>query len=252
MWGGWLRLEMRTLRSSSRFTPAYDPLESEADRLLAQTCARLGVHGGEYDVVEYIDESHSGAADEISELRKDIRNHLRQIGEHERSGLDATKSIFVEYKRLETNVMVSSALARVARHMEISFKPHIDLRSVWEALLRTEAELREQLLRHQQKYELEDIDRAERDARHRLDDETIRAKQTDRGRGQPAIEDSPGEGNGGREPSIDRTSQGYQQVRDAADKVRGQSRAERPGNQMHKPSSREGDTGEDTDGELTI
>ena len=116
---------------------AYDPLESEADRLLASTCARLcglgtlSVKNGEDLLVRrrvrHEDAGRSGAADEIQGLRNDLVEAMNQINEDEEAEEESVGRSYKQYRSLMGIRLVAHSLVHIVSHLEFALNPKVDL-----------------------------------------------------------------------------------------------------------------------------
>ena len=118
---GWWR-EMGTRRSVSARLPAsgsgmvratgdaHDPLESEADRLLAATCQRLGMLGVRFFTEDDLKENDPSGKDllEQSQYRVEIESYVRQIRNAELKDMNIRREEYSNYK----DAVISYVLCR--------------------------------------------------------------------------------------------------------------------------------------------
>lgn len=112
---------------------AHDPLESEADRLLAATCQRLGMlgvkTGGDTERhpprYEFVD---SGKAhEEVTHMRSDIRFLLEKTSAMEESYVDKRRAQFENYRRVLLLHTVAVDTITMLKHIQKAVQPPIDL-----------------------------------------------------------------------------------------------------------------------------
>lgn len=121
-------------------------LESEADRLLAQTCSRLsklstaspvpkgwlGVKGSGYKVVH----SHGGAhMREAGGILDDIQDRMEVINEKEQQDMDDNHDFYVKLRECECRDLVLDGFIEILEHYKNSIEPVVDLSPITEGLV---------------------------------------------------------------------------------------------------------------------
>jgi hypothetical protein len=121
---------------------AHDPLESEADRLLAATCQRLGMLGvledggsdseGREPSFDVRDDSKAG--DVLYEMRKDLKHLVTVTDEMEQSYFAHRRKAFGGYRHLLMTDTVVQDMCILVKHLQHIVDPPMDLAIVLAAL----------------------------------------------------------------------------------------------------------------------
>lgn len=126
---------------------AHDPLESEADRLLAATCQRLGMLGvkgggvvgdGGSDSEErepsFNVKNDSKAGDVLYEMRKDLKHLVTVTDEMEQGYFTKRRKAFSGYRHLLMTDTVIQDMCILVKHLQHIVDPPMDLAVVLVAL----------------------------------------------------------------------------------------------------------------------
>lgn len=178
----------------------YDPLESEADRLLATTCARLGRLGvGAGDVpeevfVEHEDGENVHVGREYSEIHKDILRTFKQVSEAEKEDFAIKRELYHKYRTLVGTYIVSKDLLALVKETQYSVRPPLDLTILIEYVTSVLETSRKDVMNARDKHGLPDFNTDEQDLRHAGHEERRRGSQAVSG--GPASVSATGEGSG--------------------------------------------------------
>ena len=139
---------------------AHDPLESEADRLLAATCQRLGMLGviedggsdSEGSVPSFDVKDDSKAGDVLYEMRKDLKYLVSVTDEMEQGYLAGRRKEFGVYRHLLMTDTVIQDVCILVKHLQFTVEPAMDLRIVTGALEAAGDEVKGHISRMESRY----------------------------------------------------------------------------------------------------
>lgn len=160
-------------RGTSAIMARHDPVETEADRLLATTCARLGMLGVQDGgnakprlSTVYSRRPYSGASDEAGSMRDDIQLVLERMREMEEGIINEKRAFFEQYRLLESNHMVAKDLAVFIQHLQYTVEPRLNLSPVLHKIQEIDGELRDRIRDFVQTHNFPEVEHPEQHARH--------------------------------------------------------------------------------------